>query len=503
MGCENISLEYLSASLKKAGHSVCLAYDPSLFDDKNYFYKPGLARIFDQRKNVVKRILRQKPDILGISVFSSNYQWALDIARQVKAVSNPLVIFGGIHPTAEPDEVLGNECVDAICRDEGDHAIVKLADSLEKGTIDTSIENLWFKDKEAIVKNPMARLQDLNSLPMPDKTLFENDIPMNYMYLTVTSKGCPFACSFCSNSFLKKIQKGRGRFLRERSVDLVMEELLLYKKRYNYQWVDIKNNTFSATRDWTLEFLERYEKEIRCPLRVMGHPKKIDDQIAKAMKSAGVWRVQLGIESLREDIRRDVLHRKESNEDIFAAIDSLNRHKIGFSIDHMVGLPGQKDEDLEQAAVTYSKYRHVVRITPFWLQYLCGTDLMDIGKKLGVIDESALNASRLGLDHHYIYQGSVTDVEKVRTLRGFHILFRLVPTLGPKWAGWITKNKRYRIFRYLPMGPVITLVDFFASFVINDLTSISYIKTYFWTILRIFSKGKFPKTHYNVEIDTV
>lgn len=496
MGCESISLEYLSATLKNHGHKVSLAYDPALFDDKNYFYKPSLAKIFSRKKQVVEKVIRQKPDVVGISVFASNYQWALDIAKTVKEQVNPLIVFGGIHPSTAPDEVISNDCVDVICRDEGESAFLELLESLENDRLNTTIRNLWFKQGEKIIRNPMRKLVDLDTLPMPDKTLFENDIPMQYMYLTVTSKGCPFACSFCSNSFLKHFQKGRGRFLRERSVDLVMDELHYYKKRYNYSWVDIKNNTFSATKSWTLEFLDRYSREIKVPLRVMGHPKKIDDEIASAMKHAKVWRVQLGVESLDENLRKNLLKRKETNEEIIRAMDTLERHQIDFSIDHMVGLPGQKEEDLVYAVNTFARYKQAVRITPFWLQYLTGTDLLEMAIQSGTVDETVAETARKGLDHHYIYQGSVQDEKLVRTLRSFHVMFRLAPTIGTRLTRWLSDKKRYRLFRYLPMEPIINIVDFFASFVINDLTSITYIKTYFWTILRIISKGAFPKTKY-------
>lgn len=490
MGCENISLEYLSASLKQEGHEVNLAYDPALFDDKNYFYKPFLAKVFDQRERVVRQVIAQNPDLVGISVFASNYQWALDISRRIKAIKNIPIIFGGIHPITVPGAVLENDCVDYVCRGEGEKPLLELLQAMEKNQSARSILNLWSKNDGKIIENPIRPLCDLDTLPMPDKCLFENDIPIRYMYLTVTTKGCPFACAFCSNSYLKEFEKGKGRFFRQRSVEKVMEELIHYKQRYDYQWVDIKNNTFPADKKWTLEFLERYTRQIAVPLRVMGHPKKIDDEIAAAMKKAGVWRVQLGVESLDEDLRRDLLERHETNEQILNAMSVMDRHGIGYSVDYMVGLPGQKTEELEEAAKTLSGFKNAVRITPFWIQYLYGTRLFEFAKMTGAIDSAGENAAINGLDHHYIYQGSVKGAEKIRTLRSFHVLFRLAPTIGPKWTAWLIFRKRYKIFRYLPMGPVINLVDFFASFVIRDLTSIAYIKTYGQLLIqRIFPRG--------------
>jgi len=258
-----------------------------------------------------------------------------------------------------------------------------------------------------------------------------------------------------------------------------MEELLHYKKRYDFQWVDIKNNTFSANKKWTLEFLDRYSRDVNVPLRVMIHPTKIDDEILKAMKKAPVWCMQMGIESLREDIRRDLLGRKETNQQIKKALSILEQHKIRYTIDHMFGLPGQTDQDLEFAAKTYSHCGNAMRITPFWLQYLHGTDLLEIADGMGIIDQDVRKAAVQGLDHHYIYQGSVTDKEQVNNLRCFHVLFRLVPIVGPKTTDWLIRKKRYRLFKYLPLNPLITMADLFSTFFFKDLTAITYIKTYF------------------------
>ena len=65
MGAENISVSYLSAALKKAGHTVQVAFDRALFDDKQYFSVSWLARIFSEKERMIRAILQAKPDILA------------------------------------------------------------------------------------------------------------------------------------------------------------------------------------------------------------------------------------------------------------------------------------------------------------------------------------------------------------------------------------------------------------------------------------------------------
>ena len=107
MGAENISVCSLSAALKEVGHSVKVAFDRALFDDKQYFSVDFLARIFSAKKKMIDSIVNEKPDILALSCFADNYQWSLDVVRKVKEKNPECVsIWGGIHPTSVPDEVI-------------------------------------------------------------------------------------------------------------------------------------------------------------------------------------------------------------------------------------------------------------------------------------------------------------------------------------------------------------------------------------------------------------
>ena len=294
MGAENISLETLSAMLKMHGHETAIAFDRSLFNDANYFPIPTLAKIFDSKKATVKRIISLEPDLVAFSVFADNYQWALYISREVKKRLNVPIIFGGIHPTTCPDNVISKDCVDIICLGEGEYPLLELVDSMEKNCVDHTIKNLWFKENGRVIKNQVRPLiNNLDELPIIDKGLFEDYIPIKDYYLTVTSKGCIATCAYCSQNFLKKWEMGKGQFLREKSVDKVIEELKIMKERYKYKRVDIKNNILSGSKKWTFEFAEKYRKEIGVPFRIMGHPKTITPDTIRALKNAGLWHVQL------------------------------------------------------------------------------------------------------------------------------------------------------------------------------------------------------------------
>lgn len=487
VGSEIISIEAVSALLKENEHQVELAFDRGLFDDKQYFSIPFLANIFDDKKQVIHDIVSYKPDLLAFSVFADNFQWCLEIANRVKKIIDVPVIMGGIHPTSVPDVCIAEDPVDIVCLGEGEMPMLELVESMHKGTIDYGIKNLWFKKDEEIIKNPCRPLiKNLDEMPMIDKELFEPFIPISDYYLTVTNKGCIAQCSYCSQNFYARWENEHklGNFYRERSVNNVIEELAFMKKKYNFKRVDIKNNVLSGSKRWTYEFLKRYVEEIHVPFRIMGHPKTINAEMAKALKDAGCWHVQIGIESLSEETRRDILNRHESNEDIYQALRAMDDEGLNYSVDIMVGLPGEKDEDIVDAIRVFSERKNLIRASIFWLEYLPNVEITYYARNHNIIDDKDIYKINRGLQSNYLSTGSVGDKLKKEKLLNFQMLFRLLPMLHRNIINFFLKNKRYKIFSYIPQIPAIISVDILVSIVRRDHWAMYAMYSYLWELMR-------------------
>ena len=199
-----------------------------IFDDKNYFYIPFLYKLFDCKDKVIEKIIASKPDIIAISVFTDNYSWALYISGKVKERLNVPVIFGGIYPTSCPEVIIQEDCVDIVCIGEGEYPMSELLESMENGEIDYTIKNLWFKKNGEIIKNLARPLNEIDEYPIYDKELFENDIDMGDCYTALTSRGCPYRCSYCSQNFLAKFYGHQD--MRRMNIDKVISELKKYKE---------------------------------------------------------------------------------------------------------------------------------------------------------------------------------------------------------------------------------------------------------------------------------
>ena len=498
MGAENLSTEAISAVLKQAGHKINLAFDPSLFNDANYFTKPFLHKVFDDRKGLINKIISQEPDILAISVFTDNFKWAVSVAEDVKQILDIPVIFGGIYPTAVPEYVISQECVDIVCVGEGEYPMLELVNSLTNGSIDYSIENLWFKRNGELIKNSPRPLIDIEELPILDKELFENEVEIDRMYMTMTTKGCPYHCSYCSQNFMNKFNnrvEGRPkekeyayRDYRRRSVSNVMNELITMKNKYNYREVGFYDSVLVVNKKWTLDLLGRYKEEINVPFRAIAHPLTINEEVAIALKEAGCFRVQLGIQSFNETTRKEILLRPEKNKSIMRCFDILDDVDVSYSCDHMFGLPGESEKEQIMAARAYSQLKNRVRITCFWTAFFPKTDLVDKAKTLDLIDDEKIKNINEAHESAYIagQHGSVSREGMIKQFKIYEILFRAMPILPGSFVNYLLDHNLQKLIRFLPKKITLFVVDFIVMIVKKDLSGFQYMFFYFKHMRRRF-----------------
>jgi anaerobic magnesium-protoporphyrin IX monomethyl ester cyclase len=168
---ENPGVEYLSDYLKRSGHQVELVFNPQQFN-KAYTRNNFLAKIFNWEEINLKQLARTKPDLIGFSCVTANYQWALSFAKKVKNRFNTPIIFGGVHPTLRPEVVMENEVIDMVCIGEAEEAILELMDSLAKKDQRTDIKNIWFRKNGEIIRNQPRPLEENLDKYAMDRQLF-------------------------------------------------------------------------------------------------------------------------------------------------------------------------------------------------------------------------------------------------------------------------------------------------------------------------------------------
>lgn len=449
IGSEQLGISQLSAIAKKCGHETNLAFSAQLFNDRYNLQFPSIAKYFDDTQNAIDTIKNTQPDVIAFGALTSTYQWGLEVAATAKA-HNPdvKVVFGGVHVSAVPDLVLQQPQVDYVVVGEADIAFPEILRSIEHNDLVTPIINTRFKGLDgSIIRGKQGGfIQDLDSLPFYDKTLWEENLRMGDLYITMATRGCPYRCTFCFNNFFAKLpEENGGKYVRLRSVDHVIAELKYAKKRYDLKRIDFEDDVFGTQKKWLREFAEKYKKEINVPFQILTHPKFMDDESGKLLAFAGCEWVQMGIQSMDDDFKKESLLRYESSDDISNALEVMHKYKINVKVDHMFGLPNEPISAQETALNLYKK-NHLKRINTFWTCFLPGTQLMNEAIRDGLLTEKQIQDINEGKDF-YFYRNfeNVKDKNLQNFFHSYEFIFKLIPILPlfikkrilPKHVLWI------------------------------------------------------------------
>ena len=346
-GSEHIGVESIMAYLKSKGHLVELIFEPAL-GDNGFIDIPWLNKFFYNDKLVIDKAVRFKPDLICFSAITNLYMPIKNLARQFKKLMPHVpIICGGIHPTSLPEETIKEDCFDMICLGEGEGAMEDILQRMREKRSYLDVKNLWVKDSTGFVhkndKRPVIR--PLESLPHPDKSLFAKYGALNSTVMFMTTRGCPFACTFCVNSFRNAAYSGEV-YLRQRSVKSIIDDLKDIKKKYNPKEVRFEDDVFAFNQKWLNEFKVEYPKHIGIPFHCYVTPSTAKDEILKGLKEAGCKSVSMGIQSGSEKIRTKLLHRVHTDELIIAAAKRINKYGLKLFAEYIFGFPEETPEDM-------------------------------------------------------------------------------------------------------------------------------------------------------------
>lgn len=336
-------------------------------------------------------------DAVGISTTTSTAPRAYEIAKLLKEKTRIPVFMGGPHVTYMPEEAL--QYCDFVLRGEVDDHIVDFIRALEEGKGFEVIPGLSYgKEKRIIHNTTPATYKDLNSLPTPDFTLIAG-LEKNYtkklgITPVMTSRGCPYDCSFCSVTGMF------GQKYRFRSTSRVLEELRQNKKDGG-NWVFFYDDNFCANKMRTKELLRAMIREDLTPrwtAQIRVDVAK-DPELIELMKRSGCHTVYIGFESVNPQTLK-AYNKKQSVEDIEECIRILHKNKIRIHGMFVFGSDEDTIHTMRETAV-FAKKNNLDSVQFLILTPLPGThcerDLRKNGRIL-INDWSLYDA------HHVVYQ---------------------------------------------------------------------------------------------------
>ena len=396
----SFGISILSAHLKKAGHSTSLINITSRFS----------------REEIEERIRDADSGIFAISTFSHMMPHILRWIEVIRATRRDArVILGGVAASIMPEKMLDIEGVDAVCIGEGDEAIVEFADAVEVAADFSRIRNLWVKSPGGeLVRNELRPLiADLDTLPFCDTEIFDMNnlrgmkkrIPI---VPVMVSRGCHYNCNYCCNHAINHIYKGKGKIVRfmspVRAIAEIQHMLAAITKPVTLTFVDY---SFGGSVEWTEEFCRLYRAEVNKPFRAMGRVEKLNDKVLSCLQSAGCYRYTIGIESGSNRVRKDLLNRPMSNQQILTTMAKIKRHGMQVGTYNMCGFPTEtREEMLETIKINALGSPDFCLCSTFWPYEQ--TRLYEICQKCKLLPESR------GWDVKYrdVFSGSILQYDE-------------------------------------------------------------------------------------------
>ena len=303
----------------------------------------------DDPINTIKKL---NPKIIGISCMSTQHEWLLEASTAIrKAVPGATIIVGGIHGILYPRNILDETPVDLVCNSDGEEVLIRVIDELGKSSPRfDNIEGLAFRDHNLNVRiNERARLFIYSDGIIENQdAYFDRYGSLLYTpgeFGFISSRGCPYQCSFCYNAEIALAFKKKGAYLRRKSIDNFLAEIKYEVKRHNPVRTHFHDDLFTYNKQWLFNFLRRYKEEIGLPFYCATRANVLDDEIARNLAEAGCLRVNYGLETGNECMRRQVLNKHITDAQIINCGENLRKYNIVTVTSNMFCLPGETPAD--------------------------------------------------------------------------------------------------------------------------------------------------------------
>lgn len=361
-----LGIQYLVAWLRREGWGAVEGYDPT--------FEPGPAAFY-------ARLAETRPRVVGLYGHTITRPTAAAMVARCRQ-EDIRVVAGGPDPVQYMDAYF-DAGVEVIVIGEGERTLSELMSHLAANgwSWDWSrldgIAGIAFRRDGATVRTatrPLIRPLDL--IPWPHRE--RRDLDRYFAawrarhgetaLSLVTSRGCPYHCTWCSKQVY-------GDTFRRRGVDDVIDELLSLRERYAPDQIWFADDMFTINRSWVLRFCEQMvNRGAQIPFYLIGRPETLDPELCDALRRAGCYRVYCSAESGAQHVL-DAMRKDSTVGEIRRAGRTLRAAGIELGVFVMLGYPGETAADVDATvsmlhdldpAVTLLSLAHPMRGTAFY-----------------------------------------------------------------------------------------------------------------------------------------
>lgn len=424
-----------------APYSIGLAYIQAVLDRDGHDTRFLFLNNVDQEtseKAFCSEVDVRQPDMVMFQIFSMNRVATFSAIRWLTA-KHPAVriIVGGVHVSVMFEQIVRAYPEVIAVRGEGEITISHLVHCLEHGGSLDEVDGIAFtRSGDVVITKPRQLLKELDGLPFPRHETFFDDAPSRTIAHMVTTRGCPFDCSFCC---LKVISQ---RKYRARSVDSVIGEIRHLKQKYpRLRKIQFHDDTLLLDNKRVIELCkrlieEKFDLTYVCSARV----KPISSEMFAWMEKAGFTKIMFGLETGSPKLL-DAIHKKIVPQDVIALFNVLKQFNFTVTTFLMCGFPGETLETVCETmdlvkATQKIYYNCIVGIGKLWVYP--GTEVYEVMKKSGAINDDywlgdqpvpyfTVEHDLSALAEFEEMMMDTLSITRITTLRGFRKHFLSMP----------------------------------------------------------------------------
>ena len=364
-----VFLAYSASQLIASGHDVS--------------YLDSVIQNLDMAQTIT-RVKDIGPEVIFMETTTPSIEADYKNLISLKDATGAKIIVGGPHATYFHKEVI-DECpvIDIVIRHEFD---TKIADVVSSINDPSSVSGITFRRGNDIVENSDGHVcEDLDTVPFPDRDTVPWQDYLEAWYSRkpfmnmMTSRGCPYHCTFC---LWPQVMYGHKQ--RFRSLDNVFQEIHLLVGKYGLREVNIDDGTFTTNRKRVMEFCHRLRSEkLNLIWTCNGRVDNIDEEMLREMKSAGCKMIRFGVESGSQEVL-DKIKKGLTLDRIEKGFRMTKRAGIQALGGFMFGFPYDTRETVEQT-IQFAK-----KLSPDQVQFSInmsypGTSLYEYAKKNNLV----------------------------------------------------------------------------------------------------------------------
>ncbi len=354
-----IGLAYIAASLREAGHEVCVVDGPG--SAPRNFFRFNEVRIRGlTNKEIVERIPRDT-EVIGLGcMFTSHWVYVRQLIQDIrKEFPDVFLLMGGEHVTGFPELSLENAPLDAVVLGEGEETIVELLKQVGSGQALDAVDGIAFRAEEGAIRvNPRRqRIGHIDAIPRPAWDLFDiekyNEVNQphgasqgKFMPMLAT-RGCPFSCTFCTSPNMWTTE------WTPRNHKLVVDEMQDYYQKYGVTDFQFEDLTAIVKKQWIADFCDEIiarGMKITFQLPSGTRSEGIDYEIAKKLKAAGCHEFAFAPESGDPRILK-AIKKKVHLPTMFESAKAALKAGINVGCFFIIGFP---EDDYKSVMRTYA-----------------------------------------------------------------------------------------------------------------------------------------------------